>query len=198
MVRLRKFFLTVVFVCILLAVHAVVFAAPGDTALKVGMRGDDVQVLQKLLTDAGFYQGPIDGVFGNGTLRAVTEFQISNGLAVDGVAGSETFAYLNRGGTGSDTSRYSRSISMRASGYSAFDPGNSSYTARGTQLRKGLVAVDPNVIPLGTRLYIPGYGYAIADDTGGAIRGNVIDLAFDSHADALRFGRQQVTVYIID
>ncbi|CUH96172.1 hypothetical protein P22_2260 [Propionispora sp. 2/2-37] len=193
---MKKFFLMAVLTCLLLLTSTVVFAAPGDVSLKVGARGDDVQVLQRLLTEAGFYNGAIDGIFGNGTFRAVMDFQISNGLTVDGIAGRETFAYLNRGD--SNSSRYSRSLVMKASAYSAYDPGNSSYTARGNLLRRGLVAVDPNVIPLGTRLYIPGYGYAIADDTGGAIRGNVIDLAFDSHAEAIQFGRQQVTVYILE
>ncbi|MBV8655919.1 MAG: 3D domain-containing protein, partial [Candidatus Eremiobacteraeota bacterium] len=59
----------------------------------------------------------------------------------------------------------------------------------------GIVAVDPSVIPLGTRLFIPGYGLAIAGDTGGAIRGFRIDLGFNSERDALLFGRREVTVY---
>ena len=86
---------------------------------------------------------------------------------------------------------------MKATAYSRFDPGCGSYTARGNLLHKGLVAVDPHVIPLGTRLYIPGYGFAIADDTGGAIKGHVIDLAFDSHQEAINFGVRHITVYIL-
>ena len=76
-------------------------------------------------------------------------------------------------------------------------PGNGKYTATGSRLRKGLVSVDPKLIPLGTRLYIEGYGYAVADDVGGAIKGHRIDLAFDSRAEALQFGRQSVKVYIL-
>ena len=53
------------------------------------------------------------------------------------------------------------------------------------------------IIPLGTQLYIEGYGYAIADDTGGAIVGNRIDLGMDSRAEALEFGRQDVVVHIL-
>ena len=87
---------------------------------------------------------------------------------------------------------------MNASAYSAYDPGNGHYTYGGTYLRKGIIAVDPTVIPLGTRVFIPGYGYAIADDIGGAIKGNRIDMAFASHGEAMDFGRQQVTVYILD
>ena len=62
----------------------------------------------------------------------------------------------------------------------------------------GVVAVDPQVIPLGTRLYIPGYGNAIAGDTGGAIIGMRIDLFFEAEAEAIRFGRRKVDVYVLD
>jgi 3D (Asp-Asp-Asp) domain-containing protein len=180
----------------MLSVSAMAFAAPGDKPLKVGMRGDDVQVLQRLLTDAGFYDGDIDGIFGNMTANAVKDFQSMNNLPADGVAGNQTFSYLQR--SGSMSSRYSRSLIMHASAYSSQDPGNSNVTANGNLLRKGLVAVDPDVIPLGTRLYIQGYGYAVADDTGGAIKGNRLDLAFDTHYEAIQFGVRNVKVYILD
>jgi 3D (Asp-Asp-Asp) domain-containing protein len=52
------------------------------------------------------------------------------------------------------------------------------------------------VIPLGTRLYVPGYGYAIAADTGGGVRGNHIDLCFDTLAEARAWGRRSVTAII--
>ncbi len=71
-------------------------------------------------------------------------------------------------------------------------------TAIGLRVRKGIVAVDPSVIPLGTRLYIPGYGEALAADTGGAIKGDRIDLAFDSLADCYRFGRRRIRVYLVE
>ena len=59
------------------------------------------------------------------------------------------------------------------------------------------IAVDPSVIPLGSKVYIPGYGYAIASDTGGAIKGNIIDLFMNSEQACLNWGRRPVTVYII-
>ncbi|WP_243190657.1 3D domain-containing protein [Clostridium gallinarum] len=59
------------------------------------------------------------------------------------------------------------------------------------------VSVDPNVIPLGSKVYIDGYGYAIASDTGGAIKGNKIDLYMNSLQDCYSFGRQSVTVTIV-
>lgn len=184
------------FTIALLLCSAVVFAAPGDKLIKIGMRGDDVKAVQKLLIQAGVYDGEADGVFGNATLRAVQDFQRMNGLPADGVVGKDTQAYLER--SGSEPSRYSRTLTMSASAYTAHDSGNSSYTYRGNPVHKGLVAVDPAVIPLGTRLYIKGYGYAVADDIGGAIKGNRIDLAFDNRDEALQFGVQKVTVYILD
>ena len=68
-------------------------------------------------------------------------------------------------------------------------------TAIGRRAGHGIVAVDPRFIPIGTKLYISGYGWAIAGDTGGSIRGSRIDLGFDSDAEAMAFGRREVTVY---
>lgn len=171
-------------------------AVPEQAPLAIGTRGDDVRAIQKFLADGGFYAGEIDGVFGPVTAKAVKEFQRNNSLQITGIVDKETFTYLAR--LAGEPSRYSRSLIMNASAYTAHDPGNGSYTSRGNLLRKGMAAVDPSVIPLGTRLYIKGYGYAIADDVGGAIKGQRIDLAFDSRRDALNFGVQKVTVYILD
>lgn len=162
----------------------------------LGARGDNVRIVQKYLADSGFYAGDIDGIFGPITAKAVKEFQHSSSLNENGIVDKETFVYLGR--LAGMPSRYSRALSMKASAYSAYDPGNGSYTYGGNLLRKGLAAVDPTVIPLGTRLYIPGYGYAIADDIGGAIKGQRIDLAFDNRREALNFGVQRVTVYVVD
>lgn len=79
-------------------------------------------------------------------------------------------------------------------------PGSPGYgvTASGLPAGYGVVAVDPRVIPLGTRLYIPGYGFAIAGDTGGAIVGQRIDVGFATEEEALNFGRRMVDVYILE
>jgi 3D (Asp-Asp-Asp) domain-containing protein len=71
------------------------------------------------------------------------------------------------------------------------------YTATGILAHQGVVAVDPRVIPLGSTVFVPGYGIAIAADTGGAIIGNRIDLCMDSYGDAINFGRQTVQVYLL-
>lgn len=70
-------------------------------------------------------------------------------------------------------------------------------TATGIWPYRGIVAVDPRVIPLGTRLYVEGYGYAVAQDTGGLIKGNRIDVFLDSEAEAIQWGRKAVTVRLL-
>ncbi len=77
-------------------------------------------------------------------------------------------------------------------------------TATGTPARYGAIAVDPDVIPYGTRMYIVSddgnwiYGEATAEDCGGAINGNIIDLYFDSYNTCIQFGRRNCTVYILE
>jgi 3D (Asp-Asp-Asp) domain-containing protein len=93
-------------------------------------------------------------------------------------------------------------ITMTATGYDASPAENggntSGRTAIGLKIGHGVVAVDPKFIPLGTRLYIEGYGYAVAADTGGAIKGARIDLGHNSHREAQRVGRRKVIVHILD
>jgi 3D (Asp-Asp-Asp) domain-containing protein len=87
----------------------------------------------------------------------------------------------------------------------AYDPGPGScgasadgLTATGAVATRGVCAVDPRVIPLGTRLWIEGYGYALACDTGGAIKGNRIDVCFDTRHEALKWGRRSVEVRVVE
>jgi 3D (Asp-Asp-Asp) domain-containing protein len=69
-------------------------------------------------------------------------------------------------------------------------------TASGLAVRKGVVAVDPKLIPLGTKLFIPGYGAGIAADVGVAIRGRVIDVWMPTDAAARKWGRKTVVITI--
>lgn len=70
-------------------------------------------------------------------------------------------------------------------------------TYTGKKARYGLVAVDPRVIALGTMLYIEGYGLAEAADIGGAIKGDKIDLCFNTYREAVEYGRRKISVYIV-
>lgn len=96
-----------------------------------------------------------------------------------------------------------RTIVMESTAYSS-DPrdslGGGTITATGQNLLKNpmAVAVDPNVIPLGTRLYVEGYGEAIASDTGGAIKGNIVDVHFPTYEECVQWGRRSVRVTILD
>lgn len=96
-----------------------------------------------------------------------------------------------------------RTLVMESTAYSS-DPadtlGGGTITATGQNLLENpmAVAVDPNVIPLGTYLYVEGYGYAYAVDTGGAIKGNIIDVHFPTASQCLSWGRRSVNVTILD
>jgi 3D (Asp-Asp-Asp) domain-containing protein len=92
-------------------------------------------------------------------------------------------------------------LKMSATGYdpspATIGPGATGRTRTGRRATYGIVAVDPRVIPLNSLVYVEGYGFAIAADTGGAIKGNKIDLCFDSRSKALRFGRKSVRVHVL-
>jgi len=91
---------------------------------------------------------------------------------------------------------------VTSTAYTANCNGCSGYTATGINLRANpnikVIAVDPRVIPLGTKVYVEGYGYAIAADKGSAIKGNKIDVFFASKADAYRWGRKTVKIKILN
>jgi 3D (Asp-Asp-Asp) domain-containing protein len=116
-------------------------------------------------------------------------------IIADGAVKSDEFSALMRRGIEKTALIAESAMRMVATAYTADCSGCSGFTALGRRAGRGIVAVDPRVIPLGTRLYIPGYGVAVAGDTGGAIHGNRIDLGFDSTSDAMRFGRREVTIY---
>jgi 3D (Asp-Asp-Asp) domain-containing protein len=119
------------------------------------------------------------------------------------VVAKPTDTVILRGGNSlpSRGGNWRRHLRMEAT---AYDPGPRScgkyadgYTANGTKATKGVCAVDTRLIPFGTKMYIPGYGFAIAADRGSAIKGNRIDLCFDTYEEAIRFGRKMVDVYIL-
>lgn len=108
-------------------------------------------------------------------------------------AGSRDTLATSRG-----TLRFRRVVSMEATAYLPSDGEGHGITYSGIPARQGVIAVDPRVIPLGTRVFVPGYGLAIAADTGGDIKGNRIDLCMEDYHDAWDFGRRMVKVYILE
>lgn len=95
----------------------------------------------------------------------------------------------------------SKTLTMVATAYVADCPGCSGITATGIDVRNStpnLIAVDPNTIPLGSKVWVEGYGEAIAGDTGGDIKGNRIDLLTESYDKAIEYGVKTVTVKILN
>ena len=92
---------------------------------------------------------------------------------------------------------YSKVLKVKATAYTPYDSGCTGMTYSGTKAGFGTIAVDPKVIPLGTKVYIPGYGVATALDTGGAIKGNKIDVCYPTKGEAFNWGVKNLNVYIL-
>ena len=118
-------------------------------------------------------------------------------IVARGIAAYSSLAHVAAQGFASALHFAGSALHVIATAYTAGCYGCSGITASGVRAGFGVIAVDPRLIPLGTRLFVPGYGRAIAGDTGGAITGRRVDLGFDTVADAMRFGRQPMTVYVL-
>ena len=95
-----------------------------------------------------------------------------------------------------------KEFTVTATAYTAYCNGCSGITKTGINLKQNpdlkVIAVDPSVIKLGTKVHVEGYGYAIAGDIGGAIKGNKIDVFIPTKSEALEWGRKQVKIKILD
>ncbi len=116
--------------------------------------------------------------------------------------GTVVASITNRGDTSGRTKDFSYSKVLEMTAYSYSGGG---LTATGKACAVGRVAVDPRIIPLGTRLYIEAwdgsswtYGYAVAEDTGGAIKGHKIDLYRNTESECINFGVRKARVYVLD
>lgn len=97
--------------------------------------------------------------------------------------------------------QYKKMLDMTATAYGPGPLDNGIWkdkTYLGGSVQQGVAAVDPNVIPMGAKLWVEGYGAAIAEDQGSAIKGNRIDLAFNTRSEALDYGIQKVKVYVLE
>ncbi len=110
-----------------------------------------------------------------------------------------TLREVSRGG---EVVRFQRAVEVLSTAYcpctKCCGPNASGITRLGLPATKGVIAVDPRVIPLGSRVYVDGYGFALAADTGSAIKGDRIDVCFATHDEALRWGMRNLKVYIIE
>lgn len=133
---------------------------------------------------------------------------VEEGTIVTSVAADDRVAEVKYNDDGSGflifvsgaTMRFKEAKTMTATAYSASEPGVSGITALGTKTRPGVVAVDKKVIPLGTQVYVMAkgaeYGMAKAEDTG--VRGNIIDLYYNTRQEVNNFGRRSATVFILE
>lgn len=134
-------------------------------------------------------------------LRTIEVTMLQKKLKIE-QAKKEEQPVVSRGVSKKVASVSSKTITVTATAYTAYCNGCSGTTATGINLRANpdlkVIAVDPKVIPLGSKVYIEGYGHAVAGDTGGAIKGNKVDLFMSSKKSALSFGRQTVQVKILN
>lgn len=195
----RLLIISLLTLCFMLCMSLSVFAS--GFSVKQGSRGEHVQKVQAYLIEQGYLHDTADGICGPKTVNAIKAFQKGNKIEVDGVCGEETYRLLSGGEEPPAmpvAPTHGQIVTVEATAYSAQDPGNNPNTASGTPVRHGVIAVDPSFIPIGTHVYIPNYGEAVAEDIGWGIQGNIIDVAFDTHEEALAFGRQVLEIYILN
>ncbi len=213
---IRVLAIAIIMTALLFATDYQVMAAEN---IAIGYEGQEVTELQNALNRQGYWCGDANGIFGPRTYNAVIRCQRDKNLAVNGKiddtlkkaldikpavsasASSKIAANAGREDTVNVSRGSNRVISMVATGYTDAPEENWPYAGApsyiGLPLARGIVAVDPNVIPMGTKLYIEGYGEGIAADQGGAIKGNRIDLFFDTKKEAYNWGMRSVNVTIL-
>ncbi|WAG56320.1 G5 domain-containing protein [Clostridium estertheticum] len=138
---------------------------------------------------------PKDKIIVQGTMPAVS---VSRGSSISRESTAAKATPIS-----SKSNSYSKTFSVKTTAYWGSEGTNNTYTASGQKAVRNpngysTVAVDPSVIPLGTKLYIEGYGNAIAADTGSAIKGNFIDLFFNNEGECGDWGVQYLTVHILN
>lgn len=156
---------------------------------------------RRLISDE-IVQKPVDRIVEKGgkTIVVASRSQ-DNHRRIKDVEGT---GEVGKDGLLSDGTPYHKVLMMSSTAYDNSPAQNGGYTrtAMGTPLRRGVIAVDPSIIPLGTRVYVenldgyPDYGYAIAEDVGSAIKGNRIDVCMGS-GPTKPYGRRNVRVYIL-
>lgn len=150
---------------------------------------------------------PVNRVIARGTKKKATASPSTAKPSSTKSASTSAAAQANDSGKTINGMSYSKKITMTATAYTTQPSENGGYTvsAMGNSLRRGIVAIDPSVVPLGSKVYVTStdgswvYGTASAEDTGGAIKGNRIDLCMGSSmAESDDFGRRSCIVYILN
>lgn len=155
----------------------------GEKVLTYKVKSINGDVVSKEVVAETVNTQPVDKIVEYGNKNATADAPVNNGVL--------DYKYV---------------IECNATAYDMSPAENGGYggqTATGVPLDKGVIAVDPKVIPLGSRVYIEAidgswsYGYAVAADTGGAIKGNRVDLCYRTRSECIQFGRRKCRVYVL-
>lgn len=132
--------------------------------------------------------------------NVVQELVVKEPINKKVIKGTKKTQTLSRGG---ENINFKKKLSVKSTAYTHEKGSTEEYTASGMHVLRNpggysTIAVDPNVIPLGTKVYVEGYGYAIAADTGRAIKGSKIDLYFNTETEASNWGVRTLDIYILN
>ena len=178
----------------------------GSKNIKYNIKYRDGVEIERSVSGETILSKPVDRTIAVGTGSSSSGNHSSSGGNSNGNPSSNNTGGLGGGTSGGsaivvppieglDPSQVKEVKTMSATGYDPESAGTT--TATGTTAKRGTVAVYPSEIPLGTRMYIEGYGYGMAEDTGSAIGYGRIDLYFMRHTEAIQWGRRSVQVYIL-
>ncbi len=157
---------------------------------------NNIEVSRNIVSES-VTKEPVNKVIANGTKEPVKTVTAPSSTPTSSVDSGNTINGM----------KYKKKITMTATAYSTSPSENGGYTvsAMGNSLGYGIVAIDPSIVPLGSKVYVEStdgtwtYGVASAEDTGGAIKGNRIDLCYEgSVASVNTFGRRSCNVYILE
>jgi 3D (Asp-Asp-Asp) domain-containing protein len=155
--------------------------------LKVGGKGLKVIFLQEKLVKLGKLKGPF--------YSGIVEHPVTSQRVIPNNLGSKKDLV-------SPNPKATTQIQVKATAYTSDCSGCSGITKTGIDLNQNphekVIAVDPNIIPLGTKVYVPGYGYAVAGDTGGAINGHHIDVHLESKHAANKWGVKTLNITVVN
>lgn len=175
----------------------VLFSSPTDAASHTVQKGDTLYHISKK------YNTTVNHIKQLNYLKSDV-IKVGQALKVSGTAAAKasTKAVTQASTPAAPAPAAKKTIRVTATAFTAYCGGCSGITSTGINLKKNpnakVIAVDPRVIPLGTKVHVEGYGTAVAGDTGGAIKGNKIDVFYSTNAKAYQWGRRTVTVTFIN
>ena len=181
---------------------------PGDTLYKIATtHGASVEQLKRWngLNSDIIYAGDTLSVSGPSKKVTVAQVEQKNTQAQQttstNTSNKTTTTSVQPTQTKSEPSNVTRTVTVEATAYTANCSGCSGVTATGIDLKANpnakIISVDPSIIPLGSKVWVEGYGEAIAADTGGAIKGNRVDIFIADKNEANQWGRRTVTLKIL-